>query len=111
MTLSVRDFLLAAVARTKSAGYYITEEMVNELAADPALEAALELGLAWERVQKALPDKDYAIMLRGSARWMNGPPMYQASAYPHDGRRVSWEAHWSTPHIALARLADELERR
>lgn len=67
------------------------------LAADPQLAEAIELGLAWQRVEAALPDRTFGVTGRtgGWQAWAHG---------------VAGASTGPTPTAALNALAEKLTR-
>lgn len=70
-----------------------------------------ELDAAWRSVEEVLPNKGYAIALRGSANWFGKGPKWIADAYHSDGRRKGWQGDGPTPAAALLALKEQLEAR
>jgi hypothetical protein len=90
-----------------------TEEFATILAASPQLRSALELGIAWQRAEAAMPEGWTLDALRrgGDGQWRawadsNAPP----TAMSRHPRMIGAEGVAATPIAALTRLATLLEQ-
>jgi len=102
--LAAADYLLAVIQKVFP--WHGMETVDAYFAADPALAAAVELGLAWQAAEAALPDR--ARYLMGLGEYSSR--RYYAAAYDmFRGENIS--ADGDTPAAALRALAEKLADR
>lgn len=87
-------------------GGLMRERLVEGLLAEPRLAAALEIGLAWEAAEKALPGDQIVHALHLIHR-PDGAEIWQAVGGPEGWYLVSGEG--PTPALALQALASRLQ--